>query len=91
MELLAGVQSAADRRRVKGLLAACRMVPVRNTEDWEGAAAIYATCRRAGGTPGALLDCLIATVAIRAGIPVLAQDRDFDVIAEHTRLELAPR
>ena len=43
-----------------------------------------------GITPRRLLDCLIAAVAIRTGVPVLAQDRDYELIAEHTPLELAP-
>src|SRR5512144_1147578 len=89
MELLAGARSSGDRRRIKGALAACRMVSVHNAGDWEDAAAIYLNCGRAGATPRRLLDCLIAAVAIRAGVPVLAQDRDYELIARHTPLELA--
>ncbi|HSD23442.1 MAG TPA: PIN domain-containing protein [Solirubrobacterales bacterium] len=88
MELLAGARSARDRRRIKGALAACRMVSVHNAGDWEDAAAIYLSCRRAGATPRRLLDCLIAAIAIRAGIPVLAADRDYELISRHTALEL---
>ena len=88
MELLAGAQRPRDRRRIKGALAACRMVSVHNAADWEDAAAIYLNCRRAGATPRRLLDCLIAAIAIRARVPVLAQDRDYELIAQHTVLEL---
>jgi len=35
-----------------------------------------------------LVDCLIAAVALRVGLPILAADRDFEVIARHTGLEL---
>ena len=90
LELLAGVNSPADRIRVKRTLAACRLVSIQNAADWEDAASIYLACRRSGATPGELLDCLIAAVAIRAGVPVLTQGRDFELIAEHTPLELVP-
>lgn len=89
LELLAGVHSPADRTRVKRTLAACRLVSIRNAADWEDAAGIYLACRRSGATPRELLDCLIAAVAIRADVPVLAADRDFEIIAEHTPLALA--
>jgi hypothetical protein len=88
MELLAGARTPTHARRIRAALAACRTLEVRGTRDWEDAAALYLTCRLAGLTPRKLLDCLIAAVAIRAGVPVLAQDRDFELIAEHTALEL---
>lgn len=88
MELLAGARSARDRRLIKRALAACRLVSVDNSGDWEDAAAIYLHCRSAGATPRRLLDCLIAAVAIRNGVAILARDRDFDLIAAHTQLEI---
>jgi hypothetical protein len=30
-----------------------------------------------------LTDCLIGAVALRVGVPVLHNDRDFDVLARH--------
>ena len=56
--------------------------------DYEAAAALYRRCRRQGETVRKLLDCLIAAVAIRAGTPILHNDRDFDVLARHTELQL---
>ncbi len=89
MELLVGARSARDRRRIQRVLAACQLVSVDNAADWEDAAGVYQTCRRAGETPRQLFDCLIAVVAIRAGVAILAEDRDFELIARHTSLELA--
>lgn len=89
MELLAGARNAGELVQVRSALAACRMVPVLSASDWREAAAIYRSCRRAGATPRRLLACVIAAVALRAGVPVLAQDRDFELIADHTALELA--
>jgi predicted nucleic acid-binding protein len=89
MELLAGAGAAPDRRLIRGALAACRLVSVDNSADWGDAAAVYRSCRQSGEAPRRLLDCLIAAIAIRAGVPILARDRDFELIARHTALELA--
>jgi predicted nucleic acid-binding protein len=35
-----------------------------------------------------LIDCLIAAVAIKANLSVLHADKDFDVLARHTRLRV---
>ncbi len=89
MELLAGTADPHQRRAMLSALRACRKVAIDEVHDWETASDIYLTCRRAGVTPRKLLDCLIAAIAIRADVPVLAQDRDFTLIAEHTPLRLA--
>jgi predicted nucleic acid-binding protein len=89
MELLAGARAARERQLIRGALAACRLVSVDNSADWTDAAAVYQSCRRSGEMPRRLLDCLIAAVAIRAAVPILARDRDFELMARHTSLELA--
>ena len=58
--------------------------------DYEEAVALYRTCRRQGETVRRLIDCLIAALAIRAGVPVLHADSDFDVLARHTPLRVEP-
>jgi predicted nucleic acid-binding protein len=45
------------------------------------AAAIYAGCRWRAFTPRSANDCLIAAYAIRADLPLLHGDRDFERIA----------
>jgi predicted nucleic acid-binding protein len=37
-----------------------------------------------------MVDCLIGAMAIRLGQPVLHADRDFEVLAAATELELVP-
>ncbi len=56
--------------------------------DAEEAAAIFRTCRRAGATIRSLNDCLVAAIAIRNGVPVLHNDRDYDVIARYSELQV---
>ena len=89
MEVLAGARDDGHRDRLRALLARCQFVPIAGPRDYEDAADIYRACRRAGHTVRALTDCLIASVAIRAGLSVLHADRDFDAIARHVPLEIA--
>lgn len=89
MELLAGARDRAHGRTIRAALAACTPLPVRGPGDWENAAALYLTCRRQGAVPRSLVDCLIAAVSIRTGASVLARDRDFELLAEHTQLRLS--
>lgn len=56
--------------------------------DFEDAALIQRVCRREGETVRSTMDCLIAAMAIRAERPLLARDRDYEVIARHVGLEL---
>ena len=87
MELLAGARDEQHLRDLRGLLA--RAVAISMTpEDYETAAALYRTCRRRGDTVRKLIDCLIAAVAIRADVAVLASDSDFEILRRHTELRL---
>lgn len=88
MEVLAGGRDETHATQLRGLLSRCEFVATDGLGDYEQAAALYRRCRRAGETVRALTDCLIATVAIRAGVDVLQADRDFDAIARHIELEL---
>jgi len=88
MELLAGARDEQHLRDLRGLLARASLVPTEPT-DYEDAATLYRTCRRRGETVRKLVDCLIAAAAIRASIPVLHFDGDFDVLARHTPLTIA--
>ena len=89
MEVLAGARDDGHRDRLRALLARCQFVPIAGPRDYEDAADIYRACRAAGHTVRALTDCLIASVAVRAGLAVLHADRDFDAIARHVPLEIA--
>ncbi|CAN5190648.1 hypothetical protein BH24ACT23_BH24ACT23_00390 [soil metagenome] len=90
MELLAGRRAESELRSIRRFAAGAKLIPVRGLETWEDAAAIHRVCAAAGHTIRSQLDCLIAAVAIREDVPVLHADRDFDVIAQHTPLRVAP-
>jgi predicted nucleic acid-binding protein len=87
MEVLAGARNEQHLADLRGLLARGSLIPTTAT-DYEEAAALYRTCRRGGETVRKLIDCLIAATAIRASVPVLHSDNDFDVLARYTRLAI---
>ncbi len=89
MEVLAGARDERHLRDLRGLLARASVLPTLPV-DYEEAAARYRTCRRMGETVRKLIDCLIAAQAIRAGIPLLHVDADFDTLARHTELMIEP-
>ena len=87
MEVLAGARDERHLNDLRALLARATTFPVERV-DYEAAALLYRTCRRNGETVRKLIDCLIAAVAIRADVPVLHADADFDVLGRHTALRI---
>jgi hypothetical protein len=88
MEVLAGAQSPPEEEAIREQLTSFAFLSVGGVDAYEHAAEIFRVCRSHGETVRRLLDCLIAVPAIRAGAAVLHSDRDFDVIARHTPLEV---
>ena len=86
MEVLVGATDADHRDRLRRLLLRCDFVATQGPRDYEDAAEISRACRRAGEAVRGLTDCLIASVAIRAQLPVLHMDTDFETISRHTAL-----
>jgi len=89
MEVLAGAREEQHLQQLRRLLARAATL---STEpmDYDAAAALFRTCRQRGHTLRKLIDCLIAAVAIRGDTPILHQDTDFDILARHTNLRVAP-
>jgi predicted nucleic acid-binding protein len=91
LEVVGGGRSVAMTRALSRLLARAKYLPQRPHEDVLSAVDIYQRCRVAGETIRSLNDCLVAAIAIRNSVPVLHRDRDFEVMARHTPLQvLAP-
>ena len=85
MEVLAGARDETHLQSLRRLLARAVLIPTEAT-DYDDAAALYRRCRSRGETVRKLVDCLIAASAIRAAMPILHNDADFDVLARHTDL-----
>ena len=88
LEVLSGTTDRQRLQRWRRLLARCEYLEQQPRIDVEAAAALYRSCRAAGETPRAPNDCLVAAVAIRRNAEVLHRDRDFDVLARHSALQL---
>lgn len=87
MEVLAGGRDGSHMEGLRRLLARAVMISI-EPGDFDHAATLYRVCRRRGETVRKLIDCLIAAVAIRADVPVLHNDSDYETLARHTALKL---
>ena len=88
MEVLAGArtdQRATDLRR---LLLRFDLLRFDIAADFHAAARIYRSCRRAGVTPRGMIDCMIASVAVRHGAVLLAHDADMSRVAKVVGIEM---
>ena len=90
MELLAGARAPRELAKLRARLLAFPLLRLRGLVDFETAAELYRTCRGEGETVRRLIDCLIAAVAIRERAAVLHKDRDFEVLARHSKLRIEP-
>lgn len=87
-EVLAGGRTDDRERSLRRLLGRCDLLRFDSVLDFDGAVVVYRTCRQAGVTPRGVLDCMIAAVAIRHDVPLLAWDADMVRIADVTGLRL---
>ena len=87
MEVLAGARDERHLSDLRRLLARAVLIPT-EAIDYETAAVLYRACRRESETVRKLIDCLIASIAIRTNCSILHQDSDFDVLARHTSLRI---
>ena len=88
MEVLAGARSERREADLRRLLLRFGLLRFDTTTDFPAAALIYRRCRQAGVTPRGLIDCMIASVALRNGAAVLAHDLDLHRVASVVGLEL---
>ncbi len=81
-ELLQGARNPAQFTRLEAQLERLPGREASSPRDLaRDAAMLYARCRWQGFTVRSPNDCVVAACAIAAGLPVLAQDRDFEAIA----------
>lgn len=87
-EILQGVGSDRDARKVEKHLRAFPVLRLEGLDDFSSAARLYRTARKKGVTIRKTLDCLIAAPCIREGAPILHNDDDFDRLASCTPLQV---
>lgn len=87
-EVLQGVDTEAEARRVADILDGFETLETGGREAATEAAANYRALRRRGTTVRSTIDTLIATACIRGGHTLLHNDRDFDAFEEHLGLQV---
>lgn len=81
-ELLQGARNPAQFARLETQLERLPSLDALPPRDVaRDAALLYARCRWQGITVRSPNDCVVAACAIASGLPVLAQDADFELIA----------
>jgi predicted nucleic acid-binding protein len=81
VEVLAGARDEQREADLRRLLTRFDLLAFDAVTDFDGAVQIYRRCRAAGVTPRGMLDCMIAAVASRNEVTLLAHDSDMDRIA----------
>jgi hypothetical protein len=87
-EVAIGARTDEREAALRRLLGRCELLAFDAVADFDGAVSIYRRCRQAGVTPHGLLDCMIASVALRHRATVLAHDADLARIADVVPLAL---
>jgi len=87
-EVCAGARTDEREAALLRLLGRCRLLSFDAGADFDAAVGIYRRCRKAGVTPRGLIDCMIASVALRTGASLLASDSDLVRIADVIPLRL---
>ncbi|MGQ0672017.1 MAG: type II toxin-antitoxin system VapC family toxin [Hyphomicrobium sp.] len=80
LELLVGAKDDADWQKLTEYLGERRLLQPEST-TWRGAARIYYELRRQGQTIRSIVDCCIAQIALEHDVPLVHEDRDFEVIS----------
>lgn len=85
-EILQGVRTPSQHRRVKACLVSLLYLPTVR-ETYCLAADIYRRARRRQKAIRSTIDCIIAACAIDHDVPVLHRDRDYGAIAAVSKLK----
>ena len=80
-ELLVGARSNEELRALQRMLEHFEVMLMAPRDDFDRAVSLHLQCRTAGVTPRGLIDCTVAAMALRAGVPLLHHDRDFAAMA----------
>jgi predicted nucleic acid-binding protein len=81
MEVVAGARDDVRERDLRRLLGRFHLLRCDPVVDFDGAARIYRRCRKEGVTPRGMIDCMIASVALRSDAVLLASDGDLERVA----------
>lgn len=90
MEVLAGARDERRHHDLQRMMDTPRLLRFDPVADFAAAARIYRSCRRVGVTPRGMVDCMIASVALRERATLLAADVDLARVAVVMGIDLDP-
>lgn len=90
MEVMAGARDDRRQQALRRLLLRFEFLRFDAAADFDAAALIYRRCRGVGITPRGMVDCLIASVALRHGATILAHDADLSRVGQTVGIALDP-
>jgi predicted nucleic acid-binding protein len=90
MEVLAGARDDRRETDLRRLLLRFELLGFETVSDFDSAARIYRRCRASGVTPRGMVDCMIAAVAWRRKVTLLAHDADIGRVAGVIGIEIDP-
>lgn len=87
-EILQGISSDSEYKRIKDYLLEIPIDKPTSRDTYIKAAEIYRACRKKGKTVSKTTDCIIASISIENNRTLLHKDKDFDRIAQCSRLKI---
>ncbi len=88
VEILQGIKEERVFEEIKGYLMQFPILRARSLETYIRAAHIYRLCRKIGKTITKTMDAIIAAIALENNFRVFHRDKDFDLIADCTKLKI---
>lgn len=82
LDVLAGARNNQQEDDLRRLLKRFELLRFDPAGDFDGAVRTYRRCRHAGITPRGMVDCMIASVALRRGAALLTYDADLLRVAQ---------
>lgn len=83
-----GIEEDRAHAQVQSYLLTFPVFLTNEIETYLHASDIFRTCRRRGKTIRKTVDYIISAIAIEKALTLLHKDRDFDQIAQCTRLKI---
>lgn len=87
-EVLQGIREDKQYNHIKDIFSYFTILQVSPAHAAIGAAELYRSLRKKGLTIRKSNDCLIAFYAIEFSTVLVHADKDFDIIAEHSKLKI---
>ncbi len=87
-EILQGIKDEKESKEIENYLLEFPVYNPEGLSTYIEAANIYKKCAKKGKTVRKTIDCLISAITVENNLVLFHNDKDFDIIAEHTDLRV---